>query len=111
METSFLQTTHVDKPRQGLTTVNFAKSVPMSTYLICFIVSDFVGVTAPAKNLEGNTFPISVYTVRAQKEKAHFALDIGVKIIEYYINLFGINYPLPKLGEYFSLIYQTVYYC
>ncbi|XP_043274166.1 glutamyl aminopeptidase-like [Venturia canescens] len=92
-----IETTHVDKPAAGLTTVNFAKSVPMSTYLICFIVSDFVGVTAPARNLEGNTFPISVYTVRAQKEKAHFALDIGVKIIEYYIKLFGINYPLPKL--------------
>ena len=76
----------------------------MSTYLICFIVSDFVGITASATNLEGNTFPISVYCNRAQTEKATFALDIGVKIIEYYIKLFKINYPLPKLGTQLKII-------
>lgn len=89
----------MDEPEPGLTTVTFAKSVPMSTYLTCFIVSDFVGISAPAVNLEGKSFPITVYTARAQTEKAVFALDIGVKIIEYYMKLFKINYPLPKLGE------------
>lgn len=53
-----------------------------------------------AKGLNGRKFPVSVYTTRAQKEKGSFALDIGVKIIEYYINLFGIDYPLPKLGKF-----------
>lgn len=71
----------------------------MSTYLACFIVSDFVAVTRNAKGLDGKTFPISVYTTRAQKEKGTFALDIGVQIIEYYIDLFKIDYPLPKLGK------------
>lgn len=71
----------------------------MSTYLACFIVSDFVAVTRKANGLEGRTFPISVYTTKAQKEKGSFALDVGVKIIEYYINLFKIDYPLPKLGN------------
>lgn len=95
-----LQSTVVDKPAKGLTTVTFAKSVPMSTYLICFIISDFAAITAPAKKLNGvDTLPISVFTTRAQKEKAKFALDIGVKIIEYYTQLFKIDYPLPKLGE------------
>ncbi|XP_034934973.1 glutamyl aminopeptidase isoform X2 [Chelonus insularis] len=93
-----VESTIVDKPSPGLTTVTFAKSVPMSTYLICFIVSDFVSVTAPAKKLDGSpSLPISVYTTRAQKEKGSFALDIGVKIIEYYTQLFKIDYPLPKL--------------
>lgn len=82
--------------------MTFDRSVPMSTYLACFIVSDFVAVTSMAKGLNGRQFPISVYTTRAQREKGSFALDTGVKIIEYYINLFGIDYPLPKLGEFIS---------
>lgn len=71
----------------------------MSTYLSCFIVSDFVAVTGMAKGLFDRRFPVSVYTTRAQKEKGVFALDIGVKIIEYYIDLFDVDYPLPKLGK------------
>ncbi|XP_058810671.1 glutamyl aminopeptidase-like isoform X2 [Phymastichus coffea] len=84
-------------PKQGLTTVTFAKSVPMSTYLACFIVSDFVAMKKEAKGLNGQTFPISVYTTKAQKQKGSFALDVGVKVIEFYVNLFNIDYPLPKL--------------
>ncbi|KAK2575060.1 hypothetical protein KPH14_008800 [Odynerus spinipes] len=92
-----VESTLVNQPSPGLTTVVFAKSVPMSTYLSCFIVSDFVAVTKKAKGLNGREFPVSVYTTRAQREKGSFALDIGVDIIEYYINLFRIDYPLPKL--------------
>ncbi|KAG7213582.1 hypothetical protein KM043_002837 [Ampulex compressa] len=92
-----VESTLVNKPSPGLTTVTFAKSVPMSTYLSCFIVSDFVAVTSMAKGLNNREFPVSVYTTRAQKEKGSFALEFGVKVIEYYINLFRIDYPLPKL--------------
>ncbi|XP_032666261.1 glutamyl aminopeptidase isoform X1 [Odontomachus brunneus] len=92
-----IESTLVNQPASGLTTVNFAKTVPMSTYLACFIVSDFVAVTKMAKGLNGREFPISVYTTKAQKEKGSFAMDIGVKAIEYYIDLFQIDYPLPKL--------------
>ncbi|CAK9820780.1 Glutamyl aminopeptidase [Anthophora plagiata] len=89
--------TQIDQPSQGLTTVTFAKSVPMSTYLSCFIVSDFVALTKMAKGHNDRKFPVSVYTTRSQQQKGAFALDIGVKIIEYYIQLFNIDYPLPKL--------------
>ncbi|XP_076628645.1 glutamyl aminopeptidase [Colletes latitarsis] len=92
-----VESTQVNHPSPGLTTVTFAKSVPMSTYLTCFIVSDFVAKTKTAKGLNGRQFPVSVYTTRAQKEKGSFALDVGVKIIEYYIGLFDVDYPLPKL--------------
>lgn len=93
-----MQNIELDKPSERLTTVTFAKSVPMSTYLAAFIVSDFVSVTATAKGLQGRTFPVSVFTTSAQKEKGAFALEVGVSSIEYYINLFNIDYPLPKLG-------------
>lgn len=71
----------------------------MSTYLACYIVSDFVPVTKIAKGFGNRTFPVNVYTTRAQKEKGAFAVDVGVKILEYYIDLFKIDYPLPKLGK------------
>lgn len=99
----FKQSTVTDQPEPGMTTATFAKSVPMSTYLMCFIVSDFVAVTAPAKKLDpSKSFPISVYTRRAQKERAAFALDIGVQIIENYTKKFSIDFPLPKLGMSFT---------
>jgi len=79
----------------------------MSTYLACFIISDFVSTSKMAKGLNGREFPISVYTTRLQsKQKRNFAVDIGVKAIEYYINLFKIDYPLPKLGKYATIIYE-----
>lgn len=79
----------------------------MSTYLACFIVSDFVSTSKIAKGLNGREFPVSVYTTKLQsKEKRDFAVDIGVKAIEFYVNLFKIDYPLPKLGKYATEIYE-----
>ncbi|XP_029160957.1 glutamyl aminopeptidase-like isoform X2 [Nylanderia fulva] len=90
--------TEEDKPQENLKTTTFAKTVPMSTYLACFIISDMVSSKMMAKGLNGQEFPVSVYSTKLQtKEKRHFALHIGVKAIEYYINLFQIDYPLPKL--------------
>nr|XP_031842296.1 glutamyl aminopeptidase-like [Nomia melanderi]XP_031842297.1 glutamyl aminopeptidase-like [Nomia melanderi]XP_031842298.1 glutamyl aminopeptidase-like [Nomia melanderi]XP_031842299.1 glutamyl aminopeptidase-like [Nomia melanderi] len=92
-----VKSTEINEPSPGLTTVTFAKSVPMSTYLSCFIVSDFVAVSSMVKNHDGREFPVSVYTTAAQKEKGTFPLEIAVKVIQYYISLFHIGYPLPKL--------------
>lgn len=60
-----------------------------------------------ANGLNGRQFPVGVYTTRLQpKAKRDFAVDIGVKAIEYYINLFNLDYPLPKLGKYATKIYE-----
>jgi glutamyl aminopeptidase len=98
----WLQRDTDDSPAAGLTTVEFRKSVPMVTYLTCFIVSDFERLS-PVTVSQG--FPFSVYSTPAQVNKTKYALEVGVKIIEYYIQYFGIPYPLPKLGEYFSRFY------
>ncbi|XP_023035875.2 uncharacterized protein LOC6650874 [Drosophila willistoni] len=82
----------------AFTEVTFSESVPMSTYLACFIVSDFT-----AKQVEINTkgigdpFTMSVYATPEQLDKTDFALDVGKGVIEYYIEYFQIEYPLPKL--------------
>ncbi|XP_032306948.1 glutamyl aminopeptidase [Drosophila ananassae] len=78
--------------------VGFAKSVPMSTYLACFIVSDFSfrEVEIDTKGI-GDTFTMGVYATPEQINKVDFATDVGKGVIEYYIDYFQIAYPLPKL--------------
>lgn len=93
-----MQSVAENEPSSGLSTVTFDKSVPMSTYLAAFIVSDFVAISANVKGLDGRTFPVSVYTSTAQKDKAKYPLEMGVKIMQHYIKLFNIDYPLPKMG-------------
>lgn len=78
--------------------VRFAKSVPMSTYLACFIVSDFKAKTVPidTKGI-GQSFDMGVYATPEQLDKVDFAVEVGKGVIEYYIDYFQIEYPLPKL--------------
>nr|CAD7397386.1 unnamed protein product [Timema cristinae] len=83
-----------DSPAPGLTTAEFRTSVPMVTYLTCFIVSDFQRL--PPVNISQG-FPFSVYSTPAQVNKTAYALELGSKVTEYYINYFNIPYPLPKL--------------
>lgn len=80
------------------TEVRFAKSVPMSTYLACFIVSDFEAKTVAidTKGI-GESFDMGVYATPEQLDKVDFALEVGKGVIEYYIDYFQIEYPLPKL--------------
>lgn len=80
------------------TEVMFAKSVPMSTYLACFIVSDFKAktVTIDTKGI-GKPFEMGVYATPEQIDKVDFAVQVGKGVIEYYIDYFQIEYPLPKL--------------
>uniref|UniRef100_A0A6M2E291 Aminopeptidase n=1 Tax=Xenopsylla cheopis TaxID=163159 RepID=A0A6M2E291_XENCH len=87
----------VDVPSRGLTTVHFAKSVPMSTYLACFIVCDFKFQETDITNVDGTKFKFRSYATPAQENKLEFATETGVKVTEYYIKYFDVNYPLPKL--------------
>lgn len=66
----------------------------MSTYLVCFIVSDF----EYTEDLIKDKITFRVYATPAQLEKTNYAREIGKNVIEYYIDYFGIEYPLPKLG-------------
>ncbi|XP_037953763.1 glutamyl aminopeptidase-like isoform X1 [Teleopsis dalmanni] len=83
----------------GLTEVTFAESVPMSTYLACFIVSDFDYQEKLVKGTLENApdFNMRVYSTPAQKDKLEYALKIGSAITEYYIEYFNVPYPLNKL--------------
>ncbi|KAK9884995.1 hypothetical protein WA026_009224 [Henosepilachna vigintioctopunctata] len=76
--------------------VHFQETVSMSTYLTCFIVSDFTYTETFFDN-NGTQIPFRVYATPEQLEKTKYAGTVGKKAIEYYINYFDIPYPLPKL--------------
>lgn len=71
----------------------------MSTYLACFIVSDFAFKEKDVKGVIANvpSFKMRVFATPAQVDKVDYALSVGVGITEYYIEYFNISYPLPKL--------------
>lgn len=79
------------------TEVLFKESIPMSTYLACFIVADFVPFSGLVSPVLGQEFPLSVYSTEKNKDKLDYALDVGIGVTEFYIKYFGIEYPLPKL--------------
>ena len=80
-------------PAKGLTTVIFAKSVPMVTYLACFIVCDFEFEETFTSN---HNIRFRVYATREQKHRVNYSLDVGANITDYFESYFGIPYPLPK---------------
>ena len=80
-------------PSRGLTTVTFDKSVPMATYLACFIVCDF-GFEETLTST-GQT-RMRVYAAKDQMHRVQYSLGAGANMTAYFDNYFGIPYPLPK---------------
>ncbi|XP_057652415.1 glutamyl aminopeptidase-like isoform X2 [Diorhabda carinulata] len=76
--------------------VTFDETVSMSTYLSCFIVSDFDHTKTTFDN-NGTMIPLKVYASPDNLYKTTYAAEIGKKVIEHYVNYFDIPYPLPKL--------------
>ena len=67
---------------------HFRESVPMSTYLVAFTVSDF-------EHWSDRSFKV---WARSQAiDQAKYALKIGPKILKHFEEYFGIAYPLPKM--------------
>lgn len=81
----------------GLVKVNFRESVPMSTYLTVFIVSDFISKNVTINPSVGTPFELRCFSTPAQVDKLDFALETSTAVIQYYIDYFKIEYPLPKL--------------
>ncbi|MES3031675.1 MAG: M1 family metallopeptidase [Patescibacteria group bacterium] len=73
--------------------VKFSPTPKMSTYLLAFIIGDFEYLESKTKN----GVQVRVFTTPGKKHQAQFALECGVKTIEFYDKYFDIAYPLPVL--------------
>lgn len=70
---------------------HFEESVPMSTYLVAFVVSDF-------QHLSDGTF--AVWAREQALGQGRYALEIGPKILRYFEDYYGIKFPLPKIDMF-----------
>ncbi|XP_008281754.1 endoplasmic reticulum aminopeptidase 1b [Stegastes partitus] len=76
----------------GLLEDHFDTTVKMSTYLVAYVVSDFLSVSKTTQH----GVKISIYTVPEKIDQTAFALDAAVKLLDFYDDYFDIPYPLPK---------------
>jgi aminopeptidase N len=83
--------------KDGLKKVAFEKTPAMSTYLAAWAVGDFTYVEDFTKRqYNGKNLPVRVYTTRGLEEQGRFALEHAHKTLDYFSDIFGIEYPLPK---------------
>ncbi|XP_069565580.1 endoplasmic reticulum aminopeptidase 2 [Brachyistius frenatus] len=76
----------------GLLEDQFAASVKMSTYLVAFVICDFKSVTATTSS----GVQVSIYAAPEKWLQTHYALEVAVKMLDFYEEYFNIRYPLPK---------------
>ncbi|KAJ1943845.1 hypothetical protein GGF37_002466 [Kickxella alabastrina] len=84
----------------SLKDVSFSTTPIMSTYLLAFIVGelDYIEAHTSGKH-NGRPIPCRVYTAPGNSEKGRFALNVSVQVLEYFADVFGAEYPLPKLDQ------------
>ena len=64
---------------------------------MAWAVGDFEYVEATTdRKYNGKGIPVRVYTTRGLKEQARFALECAHRTVDYFSDVFGIDYPLPK---------------
>ncbi|XP_037773484.1 aminopeptidase N-like [Penaeus monodon] len=81
------------KGQKGWVWDRFERSVPMSTYLVAFVVSDFSYI--PSTSGEGILF--RVWAQSSAIRQAEYASQLGSKILSFYETYFNVSYPLPKM--------------
>ena len=64
----------------------------MSTYLLAFCVGEYEYLEAYTTN----GIRMRVYTAVGESEQGRFALEVGVKSLDFYENFFNIRYPMEK---------------
>jgi aminopeptidase N len=83
--------------KDGWKVVSFETTPVMSTYLLAWAVGDFEYVEAFTKRkYNGKNMPVRVYTTRGLKEQGRYALEHAHQTVDYFSEIFGIDYPLPK---------------
>uniref|UniRef100_A0A182T1W9 Aminopeptidase N n=1 Tax=Anopheles maculatus TaxID=74869 RepID=A0A182T1W9_9DIPT len=73
---------------QGYVWDVYQQSVPMSTYLVAFVVCDY-------HNLSSGNF--AVWARADAIGSARYALSVGPKLLKFLEDFFHIDYPLPKV--------------
>lgn len=79
--------------RDGLVKDVFQETVKMSSYLVAFVVCDYKYKTEQTKS----GVNVTVYAPEDQIDQVDFAVKTATTVLDYYNDLYKIQYPLPKL--------------
>ncbi|XP_060526595.1 aminopeptidase N-like [Cylas formicarius] len=90
-----LLTTEPVKEKAGWYWDRFDISVPMSTYLVAYVVSDFDYREADA-TVHMNNVSFRIWARKDALNQVDFAKDVGPRALKFYERFFNIDYPLPK---------------
>jgi puromycin-sensitive aminopeptidase len=80
-------------PEPGARAVRFAPTVPMSTYLVAFVVGDLEAT--PPRTVDG--VPIRVWALPGRVALAGYGLDVAAFALHFLREFFGVPYPGDKL--------------
>ncbi|KAI5295685.1 hypothetical protein KEM52_000557 [Ascosphaera acerosa] len=82
-----------------LEVVSFQTTPIMSTYLLAWALGDFEYVEAMTerKYKDGKPIPVRIYTTRGLKDQAQFAVSYAHRTVDYFSEVFDVDYPLPKM--------------
>ncbi|RSM09842.1 hypothetical protein CEP52_003874 [Fusarium oligoseptatum] len=82
----------------GTKVVSFETTPIMSSYLVAWAIGDFEYVESYTKSNSGRkAVPVRVYTMKGLLPQASYALEHACRVLDYFSDLFEIDYPLPKL--------------
>jgi aminopeptidase N len=89
------RTTIFEKDRFGTWFADeFEETVPMSTYLVAYVISDFQSIKS--KTSRGIMIEVSAKPQSIDDGEGNFARDEAVKLVDFFEGYFGVNYPLDK---------------
>ncbi|KAL1311069.1 hypothetical protein AAFC00_001278 [Neodothiora populina] len=84
--------------KAGTKVVSFDKTPVMSTYLLAWAFGDFEYVEDfTRRKYNGKSLPVRVYTTKGLKDQGMLALESAHQVVDYFSEIFRIDYPLPKV--------------
>lgn len=73
---------------------HFERSLPMSTYLVAFFISDFESINLP---VTASGTQIKIWARKEMLPYTQYAAEITPRIFKFYEEFFKLPYSLPKL--------------
>jgi len=80
-------------PANGKQVVTFAPTIPMSTYLVAFVIGSLGATDA----VDVGGIPIRVWAVPGKRHLAAFALEVAAFSLRFFREYYGVAYPGDKL--------------
>ena len=71
----------------------YQESVPMSTYLVAFVISKFGYDISPETD---NGVMFRIWARKDALDQIAYAKEVGPRMLEYFETYFNVSYPLPK---------------